>query len=232
MEKLPFADEAILYCRSIGIYGRKQCLVVEINDSTSLPKEFTLVPLRKACQFITPDLWTIAGRAIQFLHWHNEHRFCGKCGSEMVEQQSEPAKKCTHCDFLAYPRLTPAVIMSVTWNNKILLGRAAFFPKGMYSPLSGFVEPGETLEEAVRREVMEESAIKVADIQYVTSQPWPFPQSLMLGFTARYQSGEIKVDTTELEDARWFSTKAMPDRLPSRMSIARILVDQFLEQEQ
>jgi len=79
---------------------------------------------------------------------------------------------------------------------------------------------------------MEEAAIKVHDIQYVTSQPWPFPQSLMLGFTARYQSGEIKVDTTELEDARWFSSKAMPDRLPSQMSIARILVDQFLEQEQ
>ncbi len=229
MENLPFADSDMLYCRSIGIYNQKQCLVVEICDSTLLPGDLTLVPLREAYQLISPDLWTIAGRAVQFLHWHSEHRFCGKCGNEMVELQSEPAKKCPNCDFLAYPRLTPAVIMSVTWNNKILLGRTACFPKGMYCPLSGFVEAGEILEEAVRREIMEEAGIEVADIQYVASQPWPFPQSLMLGFTARYQSGEIKVDTTELEDARWFSAEAMPERLPSRMSIARILIDQFLD---
>ena len=231
MKNLPFADDDMLYCRFIGIYEQKQCLVVEIRDTTSLPEEFTLVPLREAYQLISPDLWTIAGRAVQFLHWHSEHRFCGKCGNEMVELQSEPAKKCPHCDFLAYPRVTPVVIMSVTWNNKILLGRAACFPKGMYCPLSGFVEAGEILEEAVRREIMEEAGIQVKDIQYVASQPWPFPQSLMLGFTARYQSGEIKVDTTELEDARWFSAEAMPKRLPSRMSIARILIDQFLDRK-
>ena len=232
MENLPFTDDEILYCRSIGIYGNKPCMVVEIQDSTPLPEGFTLIPLRKAYRLISLDLWTIAGRAIQFLRWHGEHRFCGKCGDEMAEQRSEPVKKCTHCDFLAYPRLTPAVIMSVIRNNKILLGRAANFPKGRYSPLAGFVEPGETLEEAVRREIMEEADIEVTDIQYVASQPWPFPQTLMLGFTAKYQSGEIKVDTTELEDARWFSAEAMPDRLPSRMSISRFLVDRFLEQEQ
>ncbi len=231
MKNLPFADDDMLYSRSIGIYEQKQCLVVEIRDSTLLPEEFTLVPLRKAYQLISPDLWTIAGRAVQFLHWHSEHRFCGKCGNKMVELQSEPAKKCPHCDFLAYPRVTPVVIMSVTWDDKILLGRAARFPKGMYSPLSGFVEAGEILEEAVRREIMEEAGLQVNDIQYVASQPWPFPQSLMLGFTARYQSGEIKVDTTELEDARWFSAEAMPKRLPSRMSIARILIDQFLDRK-
>jgi NAD+ diphosphatase len=231
MENLPFADDDLRYCRTIGIYKQKQCLVVQLLDATPLPENFTLVSLRKAYRLISPDLWTIAGRAVQFLHWHNEHRFCGKCGNEMVELQAEPAKKCPHCNFLAYPRLTPAVIMSVTWNNKILLGRAASFPKGMYSPLSGFVEAGEILEDAVRREILEEAGVNVTDIQYVASQPWPFPQSLMLGFTARYHSGEIKVDTTELEDARWFDAESMPEQLPSRMSIARILIDQFLDRK-
>ena len=229
MENLPFHDDDLRYCRPIGLYKQKQCLLVQVDDSTSMPDTFVLVPLRKAYQFISPDMWTIAGRAVQLLHWHNENRFCGKCGSKMVERQSEPAKKCTRCDFLAYPRLTPAVIMSVIWNNKILLGRAATFPKGMYSPLAGFVEAGETLEDAVRREIFEEVGISITDIQYIASQPWPFPQSLMLGFTAKYHSGEIKVDTTELEDARWFSAEAMPKRLPSQMSISRTLVDLFLE---
>ncbi len=229
MKTLPFADDDLRYCRTIGIYKQKQCLVVQLRDTTPLPENFTIVSLRKAYRLISPDLWTIAGRAVQLLHWHNENRFCGKCGNKMVERQSEPAKKCSHCDFLVYPRLTPAVIMSIIWNNKILLGRAATFPKGMYSPLAGFVEAGETLEDAVRREIFEEVGINVTDIQYIASQPWPFPQSLMLGFTARYHSGEIKVDTTELEDARWFSVKAMPKRLPSRMSISRTLVDLFLE---
>ena len=108
------------------------------------------------------------------------------------------------------------------------MGRAASFPRGMYSPLSGFVEPGETLEEAVRREVMEEAGVAVTNVQYVASQPWPFPQSLMIGFSSRYQGGDIKVDKTELEDARWFTAGSMPKVLPSRMSISRTLIDKFL----
>ncbi len=228
MAQLPLADDDILYRRSIGIYADKQCMVVKLRDSTVLPEEFTLMPLRKAYRCISADLWTIAGRAIQFLHWHDENRFCGKCGNKMTELSSEAAKHCSRCDFLVYPRLAPAVIMSVIWNKKILLGRAAHFPRGMYSPLSGFVEPGETLEEAVCREIMEEAAIDVCDVEYVTSQPWPFPQSLMLAFTAQYRGGEIRVDTTELEDVRWFRAEDMPRRLPSRMSIARVLIDRFL----
>lgn len=228
LEKLPFSDNELLYSRSIGIYGKKQCIVAAVHDSISFPEEFTLTPLRKAYQFISLDLWTIAGRAMQVLHWHNEHRFCGKCGKEMVEIEHETVKSCPSCGFLSYPRLAPAVIMSVIWDNKILMGRAASFPKGMYSPLSGFVEPGETLEEAVRREVMEEAEIDVTTIQYVASQPWPFPQSLMIGFTTKYQGGTIRVDKTELEDARWFTADSMPEVLPSQMSISRTLVDKFL----
>lgn len=228
IHSLPFPEAEPLYFRPIGVYDGTRCMVVELSDSTSLPEEFTAVALREAYSHISYDFWTVAGRAVQLLHWHREHQFCGKCGGLMTEPENEPVKKCPDCQFLSYPRLSPAVIMSVIWDNKILMGRTPHFPKGMYSPLSGFVEPGETLEEAVSREVMEESGIMTSDIHYVASQPWPFPQSLMIGFSAKYNGGEIKVDTTELEDARWFSSEAMPEQLPSRMSISRTLIDKFL----
>ncbi len=229
LKTLPFTDDAIDYSRSIGLYKETLCNVLALNDNKLLPEGFSFIPLRKAFQYISLDLWTIAGRALQILHWHNEHQFCGKCGTPMEEEGEEMVKRCPQCEFLSYPRLTPAVIMSVIRDDKILLGRSASFPKGVYSPLAGFVEPGETLEEAVRREVMEETNIDICNIKYVASQPWPFPQSLMIGFTASYKGGEIRINYNELEDARWFSQDSMPERLPTKMSIARTLVDAFFD---
>lgn len=165
---------------------------------------------------------------MQILHWHKEHCFCGKCGTAMKNRKTELAKICPACEFVSFPRLSPAVIMSVTRGNQILLGRAPRFPPGMYSTLAGFVEPGETLEEAVKREVREEVNIRINNIQYVASQPWPFPHSIMIGFSASYVDGEIEIDNHELEDAKWFSVRNLP-ALPSKITIARLLIDNFIK---
>jgi NAD+ diphosphatase len=201
-------------------------MVLEI-DVPPDPNELTPFSLREAHVHIGTDLWTIAGRASQILRWRRDHQFCGRCGTEMQEEPQESLRKCPKCGFFTYPRISPAVIMSIVKEDKILLGRSPRFPTGMYSVLAGFVEPGETLEEAVAREVKEETNIDITDIRYIASQPWPFPHSLMVGFTARYAGGTIKVDNDELEDAAWFSAAELP-RLPTPISIARKLIDLHL----
>jgi NAD+ diphosphatase len=146
----------------------------------------------------------------------------------MENRKTELAKICPACGFVSFPRLSPAVIMSIIKNDHILLARSPRFPPGMFSTLAGFVEPGETLEEAVKREVREEVNIRISNISYVASQPWPFPHSIMIGFSATYLDGEIEVDNDELEDARWFSVRDLPV-LPSRITIARLLIDNFIK---
>jgi len=225
----PVSATDIAYSRCIGSYDGHPCMVLALREEVA---DTTLsgVTLREAHGHIGEELWSIAGRASQILRWRRDHRFCGRCGTEMTEEKDEVLRRCPHCDFFTYPRISPAVIMSVVKDDRILLGRAPRFPSGMYSVLAGFVEPGETLEQAVAREVREEVNIEITDIRYFASQPWPFPHSLMVGFTARYLSGTIQVDNRELEDADWFSPGDMP-RLPSPISISRRLIDDFLRQK-
>jgi NAD+ diphosphatase len=146
----------------------------------------------------------------------------------MQDRPGELARVCPECDFISFPRVSPAVIMSVVRDEYILLGRSPHFTKDMYSTLAGFVEAGETLEEAVCREVQEETSITAGQVEYVTSQPWPFPHSVMIGFSAQYIKGDITIDKRELEDARWFHYKELP-MLPSKITIARLLIDNFLD---
>ncbi len=201
-------------------------MVIELTEQPD--HRFVGVSLRESHAHIGSDFWTIAGRASQILRWKNDHKFCGRCGTEMVEEQRDLIKKCPQCEFYTYPRISPAVIMSVVRDDRILLGRSPRFPNGMFSVLAGFVEAGETLEEAVIREVKEEVNINICDVNYIGSQPWPFPHSLMIGFTARYASGEIQVDGREIEEAGWFAPEDLP-RLPTKISIARKLIDLWLE---
>jgi len=217
------------FSQFLGRYGRTNCFVAEVQKSpTSLPPSVQFKGLRALFGTMDDDLFILAGKAMQILHWHKEHRFCGKCGTAMKNRKTELAKICPACDFVSFPRLSPAVIMSVTRGNQILLGRAPRFPPGMYSTLAGFVEPGETLEEAVKREVREEVNIRINNIKYVASQPWPFPHSIMIGFSASYVDGEIEIDNHELEDAKWFSVRNLP-ALPSKITIARLLIDNFIK---
>jgi len=168
------------------------------------------------------------------VHWQNRTRFCGVCGHPCVPKSAGHVMHCTGCGTDHFPRSDPAVIMLVVRNDTILLGHASRFPEGMYSTLAGFVEPGENLEEAVAREVFEETGVKVGEVLYHSSQPWPFPSSLMLGFYAEGLSDEITFRDAELDEARWF-TRAMcedPDahgfRLPGPDSIARRLIEDWL----
>ena len=171
--------------------------------------------------------WLIAGRAVQIVDWARSHQFCGRCGTATAHSDNDRSMRCPACGQLAFPRLAPAIITLITRGDEALLARGVQFRGPMYSCLAGFVEPGESLEEAVAREVREEVGVAIGDIAYQSSQPWPFPHSLMLGFRATWTSGEIEIDPTEILDAQWFRRDALPT-IPPGISIARKLIDAWL----
>ena len=222
-------QQHVIYRRFMGSYGNTPCYLMELTELSPQCETFSGVPLRELFGVISDDLFALAGKALQILSWHQENRFCGKCATPMTEHKEELAKQCPACAHIVYPRISPVVIMTIEKEDNILLGRSPHFPKGMYSPLAGFVEAGETLEEAVMREVREEVDVQVRHISYAASQPWPFPHSLMMGFRTEYLSGEITIDRNELEDARWFHIDSLP-LLPSRISISRHLLNLFLRE--
>jgi NAD+ diphosphatase len=174
------------------------------------------------------DEWALAGRAVQLVEWQRTSRFCGGCGAPTVASPGERAMRCEACGQLAYPRLAPAVIVLVRKGDRALLGAGRNFRGGMFSCLAGFVEPGETLEEAVRREVLEEVGLRLGAVEYFSSQPWPFPHSLMIGFLATWASGEITIDGDEIVAADWFSADELPP-IPPPLSIARRLIDHWAQ---
>jgi len=173
------------------------------------------------------QLW-VAGRANQLVRWGRHHRFCGKCGQPTENKQDERAKICPGCGLVNYPRVSPAIIVAVIKDDQILLGRSGRFPGGFFSVLAGFVEPGESLEACVEREVFEETGIAVKHIRYFGSQPWPFPDSLMVAFTAEHAGGDIKIDGREIVAADWYARGNLPD-IPPKISVARQLIDWFID---
>jgi NAD+ diphosphatase len=207
------------------------CYAVALDEAVEPPAESSLQGLRALFGRLPDEHFTIAGRAVQILHWDQTHRFCGRCGEQTVHAPTERAKLCPKCGLLSFPRLSPAVIMLVQRGDEFLLARGAAFPEAFYSVLAGFVEPGESLEEAVAREVKEEVSLEISDIRYFGSQPWPFPHSLMIGFTAHYVAGEIRPQPDEIIHAAWFSRHGELPRLPGKLSIARRLIDWFLSAE-
>ncbi|MFK7161436.1 NAD(+) diphosphatase [Marinospirillum sp. MEB164] len=166
--------------------------------------------------------------AVSLAAWEEQHQFCGRCGAATQARYDEYAKECPRCRLRQYPRISPSMICLVWREEELLLAQSPRFQNGMYSLLAGFVEAGESVEEAVHREVKEEVGIEIQRLHYLGSQSWPFPHSLMLGYWAEYHQGEIQVDPTELVDARWFHWQDLP-LLPPPASIARRLIDQFVE---
>ena len=199
------------------------------DETSELPGETSLEGLRALFGRLPDAYYTIAGRAIQILHWDQTHQFCGRCGAPTVLAPSDRAKLCPKCGLLSFPRFSPAVIMPVQ-RRRSSAGPQPELPEAFYSVLAGFVEPGESLEEAVQREIYEEVALDVTDVRYFGSQPWPFPHQLMIGFTCTYVSGEITPQEGEIVDAGWFSRHGELPRLPGKLSIARRLIDWFLAQ--
>ena len=171
--------------------------------------------------------FNVASRAVQVLNWHQSHQFCGRCGGRNIPHERDRAMVCRNCRLHVYPRLSPSIIVLVHREDEVLLARNHRFPEGMYSTLAGFVEPGETIEQTVHREVFEEVGLQVAPPQFKGSQSWPFPDSLMLGFHAEYAGGDILCQEDEIADAQWFPLGDLP-AIPGKMAISRWLIDSYL----
>lgn len=211
-----------------GMLNDQPCYVAELRRNEIIPDALTAMDLRQVFRCFDTDGVQAAGLGGHLLAWHRNHQYCSKCGTPNENKKDERAKICPKCGLINYPRLSPAIIVSVVRDGKILLAHSTRFPEDFYSVLAGFVEPGETLEDCVRREVLEEVGISVKNIRYFGSQPWPFPDSLMVGFTAEYAGGEIKEDGVEISHADWFQKDRLP-RIPPRISISRELIDWFVD---
>jgi NAD+ diphosphatase len=210
----------------MGLLDGVAAWAVGADESSEGPDGYDWQPLRQlGAQLDTPS-WMLAGRAVQLVEWARTSRFCGRCGAATELATHERAARCPRCGLNAYPRLAPAIIVVVEREDAILLGQGRGF-QGMYSALAGFAEPGETLEETVRREVREEVGVELGSVRYFGSQPWPFPHSLMIGFFATWLSGEIRVDGEEIVDARWFNADNLP-QIPPPISIARRLIEDWV----
>ena len=213
----------------LGTLDDRHCFSAELHQESRPASGMAFDNLRALYPSLGDRLFALAGRAKQIVDWDRNHQFCGRCGSATAAHEQDRSRICPSCGLESFPRLSPAVIVLIARGEELLLSRSPHFPDGVYSILAGFVEPGETLEEAVEREIAEEVGLRVKDIRYVASQPWPFPHSLMLGFRAEYAGGELKMDPEELEDAGWYRPPDLPG-LPSPASIARRLIDEFLRE--
>nr|AGS52298.1 NADH pyrophosphatase [uncultured bacterium contig00061] len=206
---------------------------VSVPPGIPLPPSWQAIPVRQALSLLAnfPAGSSETGarmlRAFHIAQWRQESLFCGKCGCKNTDHLTELARVCTSCGHMEFPLIAPAVIVIITNDEgKVLLAHNRKFTPGVYSLIAGFVEAGENLEAAVARETREEVSIEIRDIRYAVSQPWPFPNSLMAGFSARYASGDIRPDGVEIEDAQWFSRDNLPT-LPGPGSLSRYLIEQW-----
>jgi len=218
----------------LGTLDGAACWAVDLDGDgvadLALDLDDGLLPLMGLYGRVDDIRWTLAGRAVQLVEWDRTHRFCGRCATPTEPVAGERARRCPVCGLLAFPRLAPAVITLIERNGEALLARGRTFPVPMYSCVAGFVEPGETLEQAVHREVREEVGVELTDVRYIASQPWPFPHSLMIGFEATWASGDIVIDESEIIDAQWFRADDLP-MIPPGMSIARTLIDRWVARQ-
>ena len=215
----------------LGELEGKHCFSIELPPDAKAPESMEFVDLRQAYSQMSEGCFELINKAVQVMEWDRTNQFCSRCGTKTSRKPGERGKECPECGELFYPRISPAVIVLIRNGNKVLLARSPNFPSDMYSLIAGFVEPGETAEAAVAREVWEEVGIRVKNITYFGTQSWPFPNSFMIGFTAEYDSGDIRPDGFEIEDAKWFSADNLPF-LPGKISISRKLIDHFLKEEE
>lgn len=223
----------------LGLFRDRPAFAFSMNAATDMPfrelGEFH--DLRYLGTVLPADEANLVAHARALVLWHASQVFCGVCGSSARPGAAGNSRICVNdeCQREIFPRVDPAIIVLIANDNRCLLGRQASWPEGLYSTIAGFVEPGESLEDAVRREVYEETNIHVDRVSYHSSQPWPFPSSLMLGFMSRATTSDIEMNDGELEDAQWFSRKELRSgfpKLPARISIARRLVDHWLAEEE
>jgi NAD+ diphosphatase len=246
MEKLDFSRIRTQYlgelvetsCYSMELDGSKISDKSVLSDPFKHPSDAAavcdfsentcFVGLRELNGILGDSLAALAGKAVHIMEWDKNTVYCGRCGTETSLKENERAKQCPECGFTSFPKISPAIIVLIEKGDKLLLARSPHFPQGRYSIIAGFVEPGESIEQAVVREVMEEVGINIKNINYFGSQPWPFPDSLMIGFTAEHAEGDIKVDGVEIEDAGWYTKDEIPN-IPGTDSISGQLIRYFIE---
>jgi NAD+ diphosphatase len=223
---LSAVEARVIHQQYLGCFNGTDCFTAELASDARLPAGAEWRRVRRLLGAVDDELAAVAGRANQMIDWTRNHQFCGRCSHSTRDAETERAKVCPACGLTNYPRVSPAIIVAVVEAGRILLARSKRAGASFYSVLAGFVEPGETLEECVSREVYEEVGVRVTDIRYFGSQPWPYPNALMVAFTARYAGGDIRLNPQEIAAADWFSAAALPP-VPGRWSIARRLIDWF-----
>lgn len=207
----------------VGTLGGVPCLTCETDAASPLPEGWRPLGLRTLYGRLPDADYGLAGYAAQLLYWQRTSRYCSACGQPTEAMSGDWGRRCTACGHTAYPHVSPAMLALVHDGDRVLLGHKPGWGK-RYSILAGFVEPGESLEQCVHREVMEEVGVTITDLVYQGSQPWPYPSQIMIGFTARYEGGEIRIDEKELDDAAWFPVDALPE-LPAPLSLSRQIID-------
>jgi len=210
----------------LGMLEGQHCVAIDVPEPI---QDCQFTDLRNIADHEDDRLFALAGRATQVVEWFKTHRFCGRCGVETYIHKADRARVCPQCRMHFYPRLSPSIIVLVKRGEELLLARNTNWPEGFYSTLAGFVEPGESVEETLHREVFEEVGIRIKNIEYKGSQPWAFPNSLMIGYHADYESGEFDLQEDEISDAQWFHYKSLP-KIPGKIAISRWLIDAYLKE--
>lgn len=205
-------------------------IAVSLQKDISSNLQAGLNSLRSLLFFSDQEKFLLAGRASQLVDWYKNHRFCGTCGAQTVHHGNERTLVCDNCSLHFFPRISPCVIMLVTKGDKMLLARSSRYKSDFYSCLAGFIEIGETPEETVHREVKEEVDLQIKNVRYISSQSWPFPSQLMLGFLAEYESGEIVPEPSEIADAKWFDIDSLPNVPSQKISVAGKLIWTFIDE--
>lgn len=214
----------------LGEFNGVYIYCAELSDNIVIESSYDLMPLRQAMNTLGEEWFAAAAKAFAVINWDRNHHFCGRCGQATERHATLFERTCATCHLHFYPRISPSIIVLIEKGEQLLMARSHHFGPGVYGLIAGFIEPGENIEEAVHREVYEETHIRIKNLRYFGSQPWPFPDSLMIGFFADYDSGDIEIDEHEIEDAGWYHYQSLPGR-PSSISIASKMLNTYLAQQ-
>jgi len=228
-EDLKWSEMNIVNRQFLGFLNNKPCYLSELTSESKIDDGTMLTPLRNLLGRIPDSLFTVCSRSIQLSEWYRNNQFCGACGSKMQRHNTERAMYCECNNFLIYPKISPCIIVLVTKGEELLLAHNKNFPGAFFSTLAGFIEPGESAESAIHREIYEEVKIKVKNIKYYGSQSWPFPSQLMLGYHAEYLEGDITPDGEEIDSADWFNYRKLPQVPTGNISISGQLIESYIE---
>ena len=227
-DDLKWSEMEFIDTQFLGFLNDKPCFIRELTPDCPVSDHAMLAPLRTLLGRMPDALFSICSRSLQLTDWKNNNKFCGVCGSKMKGHESERAMFCECNNILIYPKISPCIIVLVTNGENMLLAHNKNFPGNFYSTLAGFIEAGESAEDAIHREIFEEVKVKVKNIEYFGSQSWPFPSQLMLGYHAEYSEGEIKPDGVEIDNADWFHFENLPQVPTGNISISGQLIESYI----